>query len=61
MSTKYSVKIEKYAERHFIKSFEKKYHRAWDITIEALVRELQSLNILLDHSIAEIICREWRY
>ena len=55
MSTKYSVKIEKYAERHFIKSFEKKYHRAWDITIEALVRELQSLNILLDHSIAEII------
>ena len=55
MSTRYSVNIEKYAERHFIKSFEKKYHRAWDITIEALIRELQSFDVLLTRTIAEVI------
>lgn len=55
MFTKYSVNIEKYAERHFIKSFEKKYRRAWDITIETLIRELQSFDVLIVRSIAEII------
>jgi hypothetical protein len=55
MSIDYSVTIEKYATRHFIKSFEKKYGRAWDITIEALTRELQSLEILLLKTIAEMI------
>lgn len=55
MSTRYTVNIEKFAERHYVKNFEKKYHRAWDITIEALVREFQSFDILLDRSIAEVI------
>lgn len=55
MSIKYSVNIEKYAERHFIKSFEKKYHRAWEITIETLIRELQSFDVLLLRTIAEMI------
>lgn len=55
MSTKYSVKIEKYAEKHFIKSFKKKYCRAWDITIEALIREFQSFEVLLERKIAEKI------
>lgn len=55
MSIKYSVIIQQYAERHFIKSFEKKYRRAWDITIEALKREFQSFDILLSRSIAEMI------
>jgi len=55
MSIKYSVNIEKYAERHFIKKFEKKYHRAWDITIDTLIREFQSFDILIDKSIAEAI------
>jgi len=55
MSIKYSVNIEKYAERHFIKKFEKKYHRAWDITIDTLIREFQSFDILIDKSIAETI------
>jgi len=55
MSIKYSVNIEKYAERHFIKNFEKKYRRAWDITINTLIREFQSFNVLLDRSIAEMI------
>ncbi|MFH1187340.1 MAG: hypothetical protein V1688_00600 [bacterium] len=55
MSIKYSVKIEKYTERHFIKNFEKKYHRAWDITIETLIREFQSFDVLIDKTIAEMI------
>ena len=55
MSIKYSVNIEKYAERHFIKSFEKKYRRAWDVTIDALIREFQSFDVLLSQSIAEMI------
>lgn len=55
MFTKYSVNIEKYAERHFIKNFEKKYRRAWDITIETLIRELQSFDVLIVRSIAETI------
>ena len=58
MSTNYSVNIEKYADRHFIKSFEKKYGRAWDITVEALKRELQSFEILLLKTIAEIIAEK---
>lgn len=57
MSIKYSVNIKSYAERHFIKSFAKKYGRAWDITIEALIRELQSFDILLERKIAEIITK----
>lgn len=55
MSINYCVGIEKYAERHFIKSFAKKYGKAWDITIEALKRELQSFEVLLLKTIAEII------
>lgn len=55
MSINYCVNIEKYAERHFIKSFAKKYGRAWKVTIEALKRELQSFEILLLKTIAEII------
>ncbi len=55
MSIKYSVKIEHFAERHFIKKFAKKYHSAWDITIEALIREFQSFDVLLIRTIAESI------
>ncbi len=55
MFTKYSVSVENYAQKHFIKSFEKKYHRAWDITMDALIRELQSFEVLLDRGIAEKI------
>ena len=55
MSIKYSVNIEEYVERHFIKSFRKKYRLSWDITIDALVREFQSFDVLINKSIAEII------
>ncbi|MFZ4648258.1 MAG: hypothetical protein ACOYMB_01330 [Patescibacteria group bacterium] len=59
MFIKYSVNIEEYAHRHFIKKFSKKYGRAWDITIEALVREFQSFDIILEKSIAEIIVKDF--
>jgi len=52
---KYTVLIEKFAERHYIKSFGKKYGRAWDITLETLVREFQSMEVLFEKSIAETI------
>ena len=55
MSTKYFVSVEKFAERHFIKKFYKKYKRAWEITMETLVREFQSFDILSMRSIAEKI------
>lgn len=55
MSTKYAVIIKKFAERHYIKSFSKKYGRAWDITFTALIREFQSFDVLFEKSIAETI------
>ena len=55
MSTKYAVAIEKFAEHHFIKSFGKKYGRAWDITLETLIREFQSFDVLFERNIAETI------
>jgi hypothetical protein len=58
MFINYFVNIEKYAERHFIKSFAKKYGKAWDITMEALKRELQGFEILLLKTIAEIIVQK---
>jgi len=55
MSIKYAVIIEKFAERHFIKGFHKKYAKAWDITLEVLIREFQSFGVLFLKSIAETI------
>ena len=55
MSTKYTVTFATFAERHFVKKFQKKYKRAWDITREALVRQYQSIDVLFDRSIAEVI------
>jgi len=47
--------VEKFAARHYIKSFGKKYGRAWDITLEAVIREFQSFDILFEKNIAETI------
>lgn len=55
MSTNYAVIIEPYAERHYIKSFAKKYRGAWDITWRAVLEELKRLDSLFSTSIAEII------
>lgn len=55
MSIKYTVIIEKFAQRHYIKKFSKKYGRAWDITLAALMREFQSFDVLFEKNIAKAI------
>lgn len=55
MSTSYEVTIEPFAERHFIKTFAKKYKSAWDFTLSALIREFQSFEVILEKTIAEEI------
>jgi|SRR3989344_1082768 len=55
MQGNYSVRIEKYAERHFINSFEKKYLGHWDFTIKAIVFALERIDSLLQTDKAEII------
>mgnify|MGYP001611645835 CR=1 FL=1 len=48
MSTdEYAVVIEVFTERHFIKGFSKKYKKAWDVTIRALVEEVQRAEALI--------------
>lgn len=55
MSTRYAVTVEPFAERHFIKSFEKKHKNAWVITRETIIRELESVEVLFQKAIAETI------
>ncbi len=55
MSTNYEVTIESFAERHFIKTFAKKYKKGWDFTISALIRQFQNIDVILEKSIAEYI------
>lgn len=55
MSFKYSVEVECFAERHFIKKFQKRYKNAWPITWQAIIEELKRIDSLLDSSIAESI------
>ena len=55
MSIKYSVMVEAYAERHYLKNFRKKYKNAWDITWRAVTEELKRLDSLLSTSVAETI------
>lgn len=47
MSISYVVIIEKYAERHFISKFKKKYKGAWDITLVAIIEELKRIDTLI--------------
>ena len=55
MSTNYEVSIEPFADRHYIKTFAKKYKKAWDFTLSALIREFQSFDVILEKTIAEEI------
>lgn len=47
MDGNYFVQIEDFAERHFIKSFKKKYNNHWDVTLRAIVSELERIDNLL--------------
>jgi hypothetical protein len=57
MSTKYSVIVERFAERHFIKKFKKKYKKAWDMTWKAINDELKRVDALFKTSIAQEIVK----
>ena len=55
MSTNYAVILEKYAERHYVSSFKKKYKGAWAITWKAVVEEFRRIDSLFQTTIAETI------
>jgi len=56
MSTnKYTIEVEKYAERHYIKKFKKKYKSKWDLTFRSIEEEFKRLESLFETSIAEKI------
>lgn len=55
MSTNYVVTIESFADRHYVRTFAKKYKKAWDFTLSAIIREFQSFDVILEKSIAEEI------
>ncbi|MCX6756298.1 MAG: hypothetical protein NTX85_03085 [Candidatus Nomurabacteria bacterium] len=50
-----TVQIEDFAQRHFIKSFEKKYKVHWDITLRAIMAELERIDMLLLTDRAETV------
>lgn len=56
MQGNYSVQIEGFAEKHFIKSFQKKYKTHWDFTLRAIIAGLERIDNLLLTSRAETIC-----
>ena len=55
MQGNFSVIIEVFAQKHFIKSFEKKYKIKWDLTWQYIKEELARIDNLLLTSRAEII------
>ena len=55
MSTNYTVSVEPFAERHYIKRFQRKYKDAWDKTWLAIREELKFFDSLPERNIATII------
>lgn len=53
---KYQVVFLPFTERHYIKSFSKKYQGAWDKTRKALTLEFTLVELLFQKTIVEIIC-----
>ncbi len=53
---KYQVTFLPFTERHYIKSFAKKYKQAWNETLDALNTEFRSVDVLFSKNIAETIC-----
>jgi hypothetical protein len=52
---KYEVIFEAFAERHFIKTFAKKYKSAWDFTYKFLYQEFEQIDLLFLKNTAEYI------
>ena len=55
MYIKYEVIIEPFAERHYIRTFAKKYKRAWDFTRKIIIEEFEKFDVLFLKTIAEEI------
>lgn len=51
----YRVIFEDFTQRHYIKSFAKKYKTSWNLTLEFLGEEFRRIDILFLKSIAETI------
>jgi hypothetical protein len=51
----YQVDIGECAERYYIKNFSKKYQKAWDVTLEALIESVRRLDTLVLTDKAETI------
>lgn len=57
MEGNYSVQVEKFTKRHFIKNFEKKYKLHWNVTWKAIREQLERLDrLVLTKDRADIIC-----
>lgn len=56
MEGNYAVNVGHFAERHFIKTFEKKYKSHWDATLTAIIAGLERIDMLLLTDRAETIC-----
>jgi hypothetical protein len=52
---KYEVVFEPYTDRHFIRSFAKKYQGAWERTLKGLELEFNYADLLFEKQIAETI------
>jgi hypothetical protein len=58
MPSNKTVKIESFAQTHFIRLFEKKYKHHWDVTLDAITSGLERIDALLKTDKASMIC-EW--
>ena len=54
-TNEYEVTFESFAERHFIRTFAKKYKGAWDTTLIFIIGELRFIDVLFSKTIAEYI------
>lgn len=55
MSISYSVTVEKFAESHYIKKFEKKYKDSWFTTLDGIKQQLKRFDEFLKTTILEKI------
>ncbi len=55
MQGNYSVEVESFAERHFIKGFQKKYKKQWEVTFRAITAELEHIDKLIETDRAETV------
>ena len=44
---KYTVEFSSYSQRHYIKKYEKKYGRAWEVTRRALIAQFERIESLV--------------